>query len=83
MDFDELPDGRLVCSAHKLTVCGKCCADYSSMDDVLGEDNEEESDGDKEMTEEEMAAFRARMIAKKGKYPWLELCSASRLNTNS
>jgi len=63
MDFDELPDGRLVCSAHKLTVCGDCCADYSFVEDVLHEYNEEDLDGDEELTEEEMAAFRACMIA--------------------
>lgn len=67
MEPEELSDGRLVCSAHKLTICGKCCVDYSFMDDILDEDKEGESDGDELLTEEEMAAFRARMIAKKGK----------------
>ena len=37
------------------------------MDDGLSEEKEEESDGDELLTDEEMAAFRARMIAKKGK----------------
>ncbi|KAK5094575.1 hypothetical protein LTR70_004039 [Exophiala xenobiotica] len=37
------------------------------MDDILGDDLGQ-SDGDEEMTGEEMAAFRARMIAKKGCY---------------
>ena len=64
-DFIELPDGRLVCSAHKLTVCGKCCVDYSFMDEVL-DDGKEESDGDELLTEEEMKAFRERLVAKKG-----------------
>jgi hypothetical protein len=63
--FIELTDGRLVCSAHRLTVCGKCCVDYSFMDEVL-DDGKEESDGDELLTEEEMKAFRERMIAKKG-----------------
>ncbi|KIX94677.1 uncharacterized protein Z520_09723 [Fonsecaea multimorphosa CBS 102226] len=62
----ELPDGRLVCSAHKLTVCGKCCVDYSFMDEILEDDDKEESDGDVMLTEEEMKAFRERLIAKKG-----------------
>jgi len=65
MEPETLPDGHLVCSAHKLTVCGKCCVDYSFMDDILGDDSGQ-SDGDEVMTEEEMAAYRARMIAKKG-----------------
>lgn len=33
----ELPDGRLVCSSHRLIICGKCCVDYSFMDDVLAD----------------------------------------------
>ncbi|KAH6842276.1 ribonuclease H-like domain-containing protein [Chaetomium sp. MPI-CAGE-AT-0009] len=45
----ELPDGRLVCGPHGFVVCGKCCVDYSFMDDVLsnqgnGDDEEEEDD---------------------------------------
>ena len=62
---DELPDGRLICSAHKLTVCGNCCVDYSFMDDVL-DDSPPEPDGGEILTEEEKAASRARTIAKKG-----------------
>jgi ribonuclease HI len=38
----ELLDGRLVCSPHGLVICGKCCSDYSFMD----EDEEEETDDD-------------------------------------
>ncbi|KAM3536093.1 hypothetical protein MY4038_000559 [Beauveria bassiana] len=34
----ELPNGRLVCGPHGLVQCGKCCSDYSFMDDILGED---------------------------------------------
>ncbi|KAK4207590.1 RNase H domain protein [Rhypophila decipiens] len=30
----ELPDGRLVCGPHGLTVCGKCCVDYNFGNDV-------------------------------------------------
>lgn len=64
----ELSDGRLICSPHRLTICGKCCVDYSFMDEILTDDDEEEeeSDGDVPLTEEEMKAFRKRMIAKKG-----------------
>jgi hypothetical protein len=34
----ELPDGRLVCKMHELTICGICTVDYSFMDDILNED---------------------------------------------
>ncbi|KAI1426563.1 ribonuclease H-like protein [Xylaria sp. FL1777] len=40
----ELPDGRLVCGPHGLVSCGKCCSDYSFMDDVVGEDEYEDED---------------------------------------
>ncbi|KAF4494921.1 Ribonuclease H [Fusarium agapanthi] len=33
----ELTDGRLVCGTHGLVVCGRCCVDYSFMDDVVDE----------------------------------------------
>ncbi|KAL2176100.1 ribonuclease H-like domain-containing protein [Thermothelomyces heterothallicus CBS 202.75] len=42
----ELPDGRLVCGPHGLVSCGKCCVDYSFMDDVLGHDSENEEQED-------------------------------------
>lgn len=62
----ELPDGRLVCKAHRFVVCYECTVDYSCMDEVLNEDKQEESDEDELLTEEEMKAFRERMIVKKG-----------------
>lgn len=43
----ELPDGRLVCGPHGRVWCGKCCVDYSFMDEVLsrnGEDGYESGD---------------------------------------
>lgn len=42
----ELPNGRLVCGPHGLVRCGKCCVDYSFMDDVLGHDGEDEDEDD-------------------------------------
>jgi len=42
----ELPDGRLVCGPHGFVVCGRCCSDYSFMDEVLN--NEEDEDEDDE-----------------------------------
>lgn len=66
----ELSDGRFVCSTHLRTVCDKCYMDFSSTDQILNNDSEEyeedESDGDEMLTEEEMNAFKERMIAKKG-----------------
>lgn len=38
----ELPDGRVVCGPHGFVVCGKCCSDYSFMDDILNEERDEE-----------------------------------------
>ncbi|KAK6221388.1 hypothetical protein LQW54_001489 [Pestalotiopsis sp. IQ-011] len=38
----ELPNGRLVCGPHGLVVCGKCCSDYSFMEDVLSNDEDED-----------------------------------------
>ncbi|KAK8058998.1 RNase H domain-containing protein [Apiospora phragmitis] len=37
----ELPDGRVVCGPHGLVVCGKCCSDYSFMDEDVDEDKDE------------------------------------------
>ena len=50
--FDELPNGQLVCKPHQLTRCGKCCVDFSFMDEVNELDNDQESDGDELLTEE-------------------------------
>ncbi|KAH8743216.1 putative ribonuclease H1 [Diaporthe sp. PMI_573] len=33
----ELANGRIVCNAHGLAACERCCSDYSSIDDVLNE----------------------------------------------
>jgi len=33
----ESADGRLLCSAHGLVVCGRCCVDYSFPDDIIDE----------------------------------------------
>ncbi|KAI0456511.1 ribonuclease H-like domain-containing protein [Xylaria acuta] len=40
----ELPDGRIVCGPHGFVSCGKCCTDYSFMDDVLSNDEDEDED---------------------------------------
>ncbi|OTB10065.1 hypothetical protein K445DRAFT_323374 [Daldinia sp. EC12] len=40
----ELPNGRIVCGPHGLVVCGKCCTDYSFMDEDEEEDEDEDVD---------------------------------------
>ncbi|KAI8946031.1 ribonuclease H-like domain-containing protein [Xylaria longipes] len=49
----ELPDGRLVCGPHGFVVCGKCCTDYSFMDDILSNDEGEYEDEDEDGGEDE------------------------------
>lgn len=56
----ELPNGRLVCGPHGLVVCGRCCTDYSFMDDVLDDDDEdddllEEEYGDEDEESDELS----------------------------
>ncbi|KAH9906518.1 ribonuclease H-like protein [Xylariomycetidae sp. FL2044] len=40
----ELPSGRLVCGPHGLVICGRCCVDYSFMEDDLGNSEDEDED---------------------------------------
>ena len=40
----ELPDGRMVCGPHGLVVCGKCCVDFSFMDEDANHEDDEEDD---------------------------------------
>ncbi|KAI1798815.1 RNase H domain protein [Daldinia bambusicola] len=42
----RLPNGKLVCGPHGLVVCGKCCTDYSFMDE--SEDDKFEQDEEDE-----------------------------------
>lgn len=39
-----LPDGRLVCSPHRLVICGYCTVDYSFMDELLKEDDDDDAE---------------------------------------
>ncbi|POS71943.1 RNase H domain-containing protein [Diaporthe helianthi] len=39
-----LPNGRIVCGPHGLVHCGRCCTDYSVMNDLLDEEDDEEDD---------------------------------------
>jgi ribonuclease HI len=39
-----LPDGRLVCGPHGLVICGYCTVDYSFMDEILAEDDDDDSE---------------------------------------
>ncbi|KAF2969163.1 hypothetical protein GQX73_g4407 [Xylaria multiplex] len=47
----ELPNGRLVCGPHGFVVCGKCCVDYSFMEDVLSHSEDEDDVLDAETEE--------------------------------
>ncbi|KAL1852110.1 hypothetical protein VTK73DRAFT_9279 [Phialemonium thermophilum] len=47
-----LPNGRTVCGPHGLVVCGKCCTDYSFMDEVDGSDGEDDEDEDDDEDDE-------------------------------
>lgn len=49
----ELTNGRLVCGPHGMVVCGRCCTDYSFMEDVLDDDDDDDEDEDTDMEEEE------------------------------
>ncbi|KAL7627954.1 hypothetical protein AAE478_002150 [Parahypoxylon ruwenzoriense] len=40
----ELPDGRIVCGPHGLVSCGKCCTDYTFMDGLSGDAEEDEDE---------------------------------------
>lgn len=69
-DVTELADGTLVCTDHQLTVCGICCVDYTFMEENLDDEEEghkdAEDDDEKPLKAEELAKFRADMIARKG-----------------
>ncbi|KAI0817158.1 hypothetical protein GGR55DRAFT_673000 [Xylaria sp. FL0064] len=41
----ELPDGRIVCGPHGLVCCGRCCSDYSFMDEIDDESDDEDENG--------------------------------------
>lgn len=49
----ELPNGRIVCGPHGLVVCGRCCTDYSFMDDDDDLDDDDDEDWDEEEDEDE------------------------------
>ncbi|KAI0442770.1 ribonuclease H-like protein [Xylaria telfairii] len=52
----ELPDGRFVCGPHGFVVCGKCCVDYSSMEDALSSSEGEDGVLDAETLSRESRA---------------------------
>lgn len=49
----ELPNGRIVCGPHGLVVCGRCCTDYSFMDDALDDDDDQDWDVEEDEDEDE------------------------------
>ncbi|KAL5335488.1 ribonuclease H-like domain-containing protein [Aspergillus crustosus] len=42
----DLPNGRLGCGPHHLTICGICTVDYSFMDEINNSEDEAMSDSD-------------------------------------
>lgn len=48
----ELPNGQLVCGPHGLVWCGRCCVDYSFMNEGLSSEDEDE-DMDEDSDEDE------------------------------
>lgn len=59
----ELPNGRLVCGPHGQVVCGRCCVDYSFMDDVLDRGSEEEDEDEDEDKDDKAATERHDLTA--------------------
>ncbi|KAF4966736.1 hypothetical protein FSARC_5601 [Fusarium sarcochroum] len=62
----ELPDGRLICAPHGLVVRGRCCVDYSFMDEVLQDSGGENSDEDNKLYNELSPGGRAAIDARWG-----------------
>ncbi|KAM0807057.1 putative Ribonuclease H-like domain-containing protein [Seiridium cardinale] len=60
----ELPNGRLVCGPHGLVTCGRCCTDYSFMEDVPsdGENDGESNVSDTDMMYEQLSPERRAEI---------------------
>ena len=54
----ELPNGRVVCGPHGLVVCGKCCSDYSFMDEVNGLDGEDDDDDSENVDDDSEDEYR-------------------------
>lgn len=71
-EVTELPEGTLVCTEHQLTVCGICCVDHTSLEGKFDDEEEgrkdAQDDDEKPPTAEELAKFRADMIASKGMF---------------
>lgn len=62
----ELPDGRLICRPHGLTVCPYCCVDFSFMDEVLEDSGEEFERETNELYEQLSDGARAEIDARWG-----------------
>lgn len=49
-----LPDGRTVCGPHGLVICGRCCTDYSFLnEEVLSQDSDDAAEEDSEGSDSE------------------------------
>lgn len=60
----ELPDGRFVCGPHGLSVCGKCCRDYTFMNEDVSshdsDDEDEDEDGHSDDLDSDVKATDAK-----------------------
>jgi len=61
----ELPNGQLVCGPHGFVSCGKCCVDYSFMDDEdaesLGSDIEATATENSQLPASLLGSFGLRL----------------------
>ncbi|KAH7021922.1 ribonuclease H-like domain-containing protein [Ilyonectria destructans] len=62
----ELPSGRLICRPHGLVVCGRCCVDYSFMDEVLEDSDEAAERESQELYNQLSPESRAEIDARWG-----------------
>jgi ribonuclease HI len=49
----ELPNGRIVCGPHGLVSCGRCCMDFSFMDEILSDQDDDEDEHDEDEHDED------------------------------
>lgn len=62
----ELPNGRLICRPHGRVVCGRCCVDYSFMDEVLEDSDEAAERESQELYNQLSPESRAEIDARWG-----------------
>lgn len=53
----ELPNGKLVCGPHGLQWCGRCCVDYTFMNEDKDSDEDDDDDEDEDLPDLVDATF--------------------------